>query len=110
MKNLGKITEPKDIVTLEYLTGSIKNVIEQVRLGSDSGILCEKKAKDVIIPIASQTTLGLVKGSETESANSVLIGADGTLTIGRVEISHVFVPEGEELVLDGGDITKRSEE
>lgn len=70
------------------------NVIESVSIG---GTLLDIIDKNVNIPIATDSALGVVKGS-----NEITVGADGTLGIGSVSVSKLTQNDDEVLVLDGG--------
>ena len=69
-----------------------------------TGILAQAKAntKEQIdaIPIAG-ALLGLVRSSEEDNKVKV-VEEDGTMTVNRISVSKLFVPEGEELILNGG--------
>ena len=70
------------------------NVIESVSIG---GTLLDIIDKNVNIPIATDSALGVVKGS-----NEITVDADGTLGIGGVSVSKLTQNDDEVLVLDGG--------
>ena len=73
--------------------GAQVNRIESISVG---GTLLDIINKSVNIPIAG-TTLGVVKASD-----EVIIGADGTLGLGKVSLSKIVQGDNETLVLDGG--------
>lgn len=120
MKYLGKITDNKDLITKEYLNKERENLVAllpnyvssniDIQLGIN-GILCDKEELDggdqykYIIPIASDSSIGIVKGSPSEAANGILVNSDGTMSVNKIEISKIFVPEETSLIFDGGTST-----
>ena len=81
--------------------GAQVNVIEGVLL---DGVAATVNDKQVVIPTASTTAAGLVYS--TDADNGVAVSEDGTMSVNRVATSKLFVPEGEEFILNGGDSTK----
>lgn len=69
-----------------------------------NGILAQaKKYTDdaiVALPLATTEVAGLVKSSE--GFNKVTVETDGTMTVNKVSTSTLYVPEGEELIINGG--------
>lgn len=72
------------------------NVIESIKIGGAALTVGADKA--VSIPAATAEALGLVK-ADGETIES----ADGVLSVKAVGISKVFVEDGVELVMDGGN-------
>lgn len=56
--------------------------------------------KKITIPVATEEKLGVVKGS-TEN-DKISIGADGTMGLNKVSTTKLYVPDTDELILDGG--------
>lgn len=79
--------------------GGQDNVIEGALLGS-SGEEVAIENKKLILPI-SGSTLGLVKSSEQD--NKIKVETDGTMSVNRVSTSNLYVAEGDEFILDGGN-------
>ena len=79
-------------------SGAQVNVVEGAMLGDQAADINE--SKQIVIPVASEF-LGLVKSSEAD--NSVKVAADGTVEINRVSTTKLYVPDGDELVLYGGN-------
>lgn len=77
--------------------GAQVNVIESIQI---NGISQTINDKIVNIPIASATTLGVVKSSTEE--NKVSINEDGTMEISNININKIIQDEGTTLVLNGG--------
>jgi hypothetical protein len=77
--------------------GAQVNVIEGALL---DGIAAEVENKQLVIPTASTAKAGLVYGS-TE-ADGVAVNADGLMTVNSLSTSKLYVPDGEELILNGG--------
>ena len=87
------------IAKLEAINeGAQANVIESITAG---GTLLEIMNKTVDIPVAS-TTLGLVKSYVGDEYNKVVVAEDGTMSVNKIDVSALYVPEDTELVLDGG--------
>lgn len=88
------------IAKLEAIDESAQaNVIESITAG---GTLLEIVNKTIDIPVASETKLGLVKSYVGDEYNKVVIAEDGTMSVNKIDVSALFVPEDTELVLDGG--------
>lgn len=73
------------------------NVIEVFKV---NGVALEITDKSVNLPIATTETLGLSKSS-TE-AGKVSVAEDGTMSVNSLDVSKLYIAEGDELVLDGG--------
>ena len=71
---------------------------------SETGILAvaKKYTDDQIaaIPVAG-ASLGLVKSSEDD--NKIKVETDGTMSVNRVSVDKLYVEEGSELILNGGN-------
>ena len=69
-----------------------------------NGILAQAKkhTDDAIaaLPFATAEKAGLVKSSE--GLNKIKVEADGTMSISQISAAVLFVPEGDELILNGG--------
>lgn len=72
------------------------NVIEAIKIGGASLTVGADKA--VSIPAATAEALGLVKAD-----GATIESTDGVLSVKAVGISKVFVEDGVELVMDGGN-------
>lgn len=72
------------------------NVIESVKIGGAA--LTVGADKSVSIPAATAEALGLVKAD-----GATIESTDGVLSVKAVGISKVFVEDGVELVMDGGN-------
>jgi hypothetical protein len=79
------------------------NVIEKIGVG---GSVLEVVGKVVNIPVAGQDRAGVVKSST--GANKVSISKSGEMSVNKVNIHSVFVPIGDELILDGGSASKEA--
>jgi len=91
----------EDFVKLSNLPVNAQaNVIEGALLGANQ-IAAEISNKQLILPLASADKPGLVASSIADNAVAVH-AATGVMTINRVSTSKLFVPDGEELVLNGG--------
>lgn len=52
------------------------------------------------VPVATSSTKGVVMGSSEQ--DKVAVGSDGTLSINTMSVEKLVIPEGTELVLQGG--------
>lgn len=73
------------------------NIIEKISVG---GSVLDVVNKAVEVPIASLEKTGVVKSST--GANKVNVSKSGEMSVNKVSIHSVFVPIGDELILDGG--------
>ena len=90
---LGKLNAIED--------GAQANIIEQVSVG---GSILDVVDKTVNIPVANLNQPGVVKSST--GANKVSVSKDGVMSVNKVSVHSVFVPIGDELILDGGSSFK----
>lgn len=79
------------------------NTIENI---SVDGTVLDAVGKTINIPVADVDRAGVVKSST--GANKVNVANDGTMSVKKISIRSVFVPVGEELILDGGGADKDS--
>lgn len=77
------------------------NVIEKINVGDS---ILDVAEKTVNIPIAGIEKAGVVKSST--GANKVNVANDGTMSVNKVSVGSLFVPIGEEFILDGGSASK----
>ena len=77
--------------------GAEVNTIEGVLL---DGIAATIENEQVLIPTATTALAGLVYS--TDADNGVAVSEDGTMSVNRVATSKLYVPDGEELILNGG--------
>lgn len=90
--------------TDEVYQKTTENIDKIVNLPSFSGIgtgleIAEGLLKTVDIPIAGEN-LGVVKSSNKDG--QIKIEADGTMTMNKISVNNLYVPEDSELVLNGG--------
>ena len=78
--------------------GAQVNTIEGALL---DGIAATIENKQIVIPTATSAAAGLVYS--TDADNGVAVAEDGTMSVNRIATSKLFVPDGEELILNGGD-------
>jgi hypothetical protein len=79
------------------------NVIEQISVG---GSILDAVDKTINIPVAGLDKAGVVKSST--GANMVNIANDGTMSVKKIGTNSLFVPIGDELILDGGSADKNA--
>lgn len=77
------------------------NIIEKINVG---GSLLDVIDKSVEIPVASLEKAGVVKSAT--GTNMVNVANDGTMSVKKISMRSVFVPIGDELILDGGSSDK----
>jgi len=77
------------------------NVIENISIG---GSILDIVDKTVEIPVAGLDRAGVVKSST--GANKVNISNSGEMSVNKVSVNSLFVPIGNELILDGGSAYK----
>lgn len=79
------------------------NIIESIGVG---GPILDIVDKAVNIPVAGLEKAGVVKSST--GANKVNVANDGTMSVKKISTSSLFVPIGDELILDGGSADKNA--
>ena len=77
--------------------GAEVNIVEGILL---DGIAATIENEQVLIPTATTALAGLVYS--TNADNGVAVSEDGTMSVNRIATSKLYVPEGEELILNGG--------
>ena len=77
--------------------GAEVNTIEGVLL---DGIAATIENEQVLIPTATTALAGLVYS--TDADNGVAVSEDGTMSVNRIATSKLYVPDSEELILNGG--------
>lgn len=77
------------------------NTIEKISIG---GSILDIVNKTIDIPVASLDRAGVVKSST--GANKVNISNSGEMSVNKVSVHSIFVPIGDELILDGGGASK----
>lgn len=77
------------------------NTVNGMLIGEEAAEIDENKM--IVLPFATAEKPGVVKSSEAD--NGILVAEDGTMSVNRVSTSKLFVPEGEELILNGGTAT-----
>lgn len=78
--------------------GAEVNVVEGALL---DGITATIENKQIIIPTATAAAPGLVYS--TDVADGVAVAEDGTMSVNSISTSKLYVPDGEELILNGGN-------
>lgn len=92
----------EDFIKLSNLPANAQvNVVEGALLGANNVVAEINANKQLVLPFASAEKPGLVMSSNADNAVAVH-AATGVMTINRVSTSKLYVPEGEELVLNGG--------
>lgn len=95
----GAMSSAEHTKLANLVEGAQANKVEGALLGEVAAIIDENK--NIVIPIATQTALGLVKGSTED--NEITIQDNGEMALNRVSVEKLFVPEGSELIINGGN-------
>jgi hypothetical protein len=82
-------------------SGAQANVLEVVKM---AGVALNVIDKSVDIPVATNTLLGIVMGSNAE--NKVSVVEDGTMEVNSINVNKLTQTDGDELILNGGSSTK----
>lgn len=77
--------------------GAEVNIVEGALL---DGIAATIENKQIIIPTATAAAPGLVYS--TDAIDGVSVAEDGTMSVNSLSTSKLYVPDGEELILNGG--------
>ena len=81
------------------------NVIEGAILGANDIVAEINDNKQLVLPFAAIGTPGLVTGSD--AADSVAVNAaTGVMTVNSINVTKLYVAEGDELILNGGNAQK----
>lgn len=80
--------------------GAQANVIENVSMNGEALIIAEK---GVNIPLATNTTVGVIKGSDVE--NGVVIDKQGAASVKNLNVGKLVQTDGDWLILNGGNST-----
>ena len=100
--NAGAITQGLFTKITGIEAGAQANLIEEIRINSNPLPI---KNKSVTLPIAGDGVLGLVKSSN--DANTIMVdNLTGTMHVNKISTSKLYIPEGENFVLNAGDSKK----
>lgn len=77
------------------------NVVDKISIG---GSVLDAVDKIVEIPVAGLDSAGVVKSST--GANKINVSNTGEMSVNKIDINSVFIPIGDELILDGGSAYK----
>ena len=92
----------EDFIKLSNLPANAQaNVVEGALLGANSVVAEINNNKQLILPFATADKPGLVVSSDANNAVAVH-AATGVMTVNSVATSKLYVPEGEEFILNGG--------
>lgn len=80
--------------------GAQVNVIENVSMNGEALVIAEK---GVNIPLATNTTVGVIKGSDVE--NGVVIDVQGAASVKNLNVEKLVQTDGDWLILNGGNST-----
>ena len=79
------------------------NTIEKISIGGSVLDIVDKTAS---IPVAGLDRAGVVKSAT--GANKVNISRNGEMSVNKVSVHSIFIPIGDELILDGGRSSKNT--
>lgn len=77
--------------------GAQVNVLEAIKINGVAQTITDKA---VNIPVATDTLLGVVMGSDAE--NKISVAEDGTMEINSVNVNKLVQTDGEYLIMNGG--------
>lgn len=108
----GKISVPKATAEADGLLAKedfakLQNIASGAQVNTVNGALIGGVAaeineeKQIVIPVATGELFGVVKSSA--GADKIAIAEDGTMSANSYSTTKLFVPEGDELVLNGGN-------
>lgn len=108
----GKISVPKATTQADGLLSKenfakIQNIADNAQVNKVEGALLGSTSaeintdKKIVIPIATGALLGLVKSSSDD--DKIAVAADGTMSVNKYSTTKLYVPDGDALILDGGD-------
>ena len=80
--------------------GAQANVIENVSMNGEALVIAEK---GVNIPLATNTTVGVIKGSDVE--NGIVIDEQGAASVKNLNVGKLVQTDGDWLILNGGNST-----
>ena len=80
--------------------GAQVNIIENVKMNGEALSIAEK---GVNIPLATNTTIGVIKGSDVE--NGVVIDEAGAASVKNLNVEKLVQTDGDWLILNGGNST-----
>lgn len=95
----GAMSAEQYVKLANIAAGAQVNTVNGMLIGEEAAEIDENKM--IVLPFATAEKPGVVKSSEAD--NGILVAEDGTMSVNRVSTSKLFVPEGEELVLNGGN-------
>lgn len=94
----GAMSAEQYVKLANIAAGAQVNAVNGMLIGEEAAEIDEDKM--IVLPFATAEKPGVVKSSEAD--NGILVAEDGTMSVNRISTSKLFVPEGEELVLNGG--------
>lgn len=95
----GAMSAAEHVKLANLVENAQANIIEGALLGTVAATIDENK--NLVIPVATETTLGLVKGSKED--NEITIQGNGEMEVNRLSVGKLFVPENEEFIINGGN-------
>lgn len=95
----GAMSAAEHVKLTNLVEGAQINTVEGALLGGVAATVDENK--NIVVPIATAEALGLVKGSAED--NEISIQGNGEMEVNRLSVAKLFVAEGDELIIDGGN-------
>lgn len=95
----GAMSAAEHVKLANLVENAQANIIEGALLGTVAATIDENK--NLVIPVATETALGLVKGSKED--NEITIQGNGEMEVNRLSVGKLFVPENEEFIINGGN-------
>lgn len=99
VNNAGAMTAAQATKLNNLIEGAQVNVVEGALIGETVATINDNK--QIVIPVATNEAIGLVKGAT--GLNAVEVDGEGEMKVAQVSTSTLVVPEGDVLILDGGN-------
>lgn len=104
----GKATAEKDGLLSKEDFAKIQGIADNAQVNTVNGALIGGSdvatidgEKNIVIPVATGALFGVVKSSA--DADKVAVAEDGTMSINSYSTTKLYIPEGDELILNGGN-------
>lgn len=106
LTQVGSLSERVDSVDekVDANTATINTLVKDAQ--DIAGNTYKNEENIIVIPTATASALGLVRGSSDD--NGVSIAANGKMSVNNLNVNKLFQTEGDELILNGGSASKTS--
>jgi hypothetical protein len=106
LTQVGTLSERVDTVDgkVDANTATINTLVKDAQ--DIAGNTYKNEENIIVIPTATASALGLVRGSSDD--NGVSIATNGKMSVNNLNVNKLFQTEGDELILNGGSASKTS--